>query len=472
MTRRSITLIAVLAAVVVLSGLAILLPRLKKPAPAAAAAPTIELSSLDKAKITRIQVVRKDGGLTVLKKGDAWTVDYPSPILLTSYMVDSFVDTFTKLTADSVIDEAPKDLALYGLAKPQATANVYLDDGSVKTFYLGDKTPTESSFYIQVKGDPKVYAVSSYVGQNMLYTVSDLRDKTITPAINAQEITYLRARLRDGQTVEVTAKTEAEQKDISLGLSSYLVTKPFVYPIGGNAEKIDALVQGLLGISIDQFVSDNPANLSQYGLDKPWGEIVVRDKTGTLGFQFGKNKDDSSLYFKIIGKPNVYTTSTSSVEFMNTTPFDLVDKFAYIPNIEDVDRIDVTANGVTHTFTLSRTVKKAEKAGEEDQTVTTYTADGKTMEESAFKDWYQTIIGLTVEGVGKGINVKAAPAATTRYALNKGSVRNVLVSYVPYNADFYAVVVNGEGQFVISKSQVNKMLSNIDRFIKGEALIQ
>ena len=471
MTRRSITLIAVLAAVVVLSGLAILLPKLKKPA-VAAQTQSIALSTLDKAKITKIQVVRKDGSLTVLKNGDSWTVDYPYPILLTGYMVDGFVDTFTSLQAESVIEENPSDLALYGLAKPQATANVYLEDGTVKTFYLGDKTPTDSSFYIQVKGDPKVYTVSSYTGQNMLYTVSDLRDKTITPTINPQEITYVRARFRDGQSLEITAKTEAEAKDISLGLSGYLVTKPFAYPVGGSADKIDQFVQGMLGVSIDQFVDDNPVSLAKYGLDKPWGEVVVRDKTGTLGFQFGKNKDENSLYFKIVGKPSVYTTSTYSVEFMNTTPFDMVDKFAYIPNIVDVDRIEVTANGVTHTFTLSRTVTKAEKEGDEDQTVTTYTGDGKTMDESAFKDWYQTIIGLTVEGVGKGINVKAAPAVTTRYTLNKGSVRQVLVSYVPYNADFYGVVVNGEGQFVISKSQISKMLANVDNFLKGEPLIQ
>ena len=67
----------------------------------------------------------------------------------------------------------------------------------------------------------------------------------------------------------------------------------------------------------------------------------------------------------------------------------MVDKFTFIPNIEDVDRMDITARGASHALIITRITKKAAKAGDPDEVDATYTADGKTVEETNFKKFYQ-----------------------------------------------------------------------------------
>ena len=98
------------------------------------------------------------------------------------------------------------------------------------------------------------------------------------------------------------------------------------------------------------------------------------------------------------GQPSVYSTETASLSFMTTKPFDVLDKFTFIPNIEDVDRIEITAAGKTHVLAITRTTKKAEKAGEADEVTATYTMDGKSADEENFKKFYQVLIGLQIEG--------------------------------------------------------------------------
>ena len=62
------------------------------------------------------------------------------------------------------MDEKPTDLGQFGLQPPKATAIGLWSDGTARTLLLGDKTPSGSGYYVQVKGDPKVYTVYSGSG--------------------------------------------------------------------------------------------------------------------------------------------------------------------------------------------------------------------------------------------------------------------------------------------------------------------
>ena len=163
----------------------------------------------------------------------------------------------------------------------------------------------------------------------------------------------------------------------------------------------------------------------------------------------------------------MYLTDTSSLDFLKTKPFDVIDKFMFIPNIDDVDRIDITAGGKTHTLVISRTTKKAAKAGEQDEVTTAYTADGKTVEEDSFKKFYQDVIGLQVEGE-MARRVPDTPEVTTIVPLNKGDARTVKVDYAPYDRDFDAIFVNGVGEFALTKGQLAKMLGKLDLLLTGQ----
>ena len=471
MNKRAWTLVAVVVVLALLVGGYFLLSR-PKAAPASAAAKPVQITKGDKDKLVKVVLTdRAEGTLTLARSGTAWSLEpkSPVPITLDTSNVDDLVSTFASLTADRVIDENPSDLAQFGLKPPRATAVGTFSDGTAQTLYLGDKSPTGSTYYIQVKGDPRVFTVFSYNGEHLHWTVSDLRSKALTPAINYDEVTSARLVQKDGTVIEAEEKTPDEVKSYQLGFGKYMLTRPYAYPRGLDSEKQDGLIKGAQGITIDSFVEDQPRSLAKYGLARPFGEVVVRDKTNTIDFLIGAPKDSTDTYFMIRGQPTVYTTSTSNLSFMSTKPFDLVDKFIFIPNIEDVDRMEITTAGKTHVLAIARTTKKAEKKGEEDTVESTYSVDGKSADDGNFKKFYQSLIGLLVEGETTH-SVPDAPDVTVRFMLNKGPQKMVRLDYAPYDRDFDAVFMNGVNAFALTRQQLNGMLGKLDMLLKGEKL--
>ncbi len=168
----------------------------------------------------------------------------------------------------------------------------------------------------------------------------------------------------------------------------------------------------------------------------------------------------------------MYLVDTSSLDFLKTRPFDIIDKFTFIPNIEDVDRMDITAGGKTHSLVITRTTKKAPpaapgKTAEPDEVTSAYTADGKKVEDESFKKFYQSVIGLQVEGE-MAKKVPDTPEVTVKFTLNKGDVKTVRVDYAAYDRDFDAIFLNGIGEFALTKGQLTAMLGKLDQLLSGQ----
>ena|ERR1035437_6185341 len=89
-----------------------------------------------------------------------------------------------------------------------------------------------------------------------------------------------------------------------------------------------------------------------------------------------------------------------------------------------------------------------------------------TIELSKFKAQYQEIIGLLVDAENDK-KLEDKPEVSITYSLNKGSKKQEIVDFVPYNDQFYAVFRDGKSDFVIGKDKVNKMITGL-RNLKGE----
>jgi len=465
MSRRGWTLIGVLVVLGVLVGAYFFVTR-PKPAPAAAAVQP-ELSKGEKDKLVKVVLSdRPEGTLTLVKKAGKWNTEPPAAVPLEPTTIDDLLFSFSTLNAERIIEEHPSDLGQYGLAPPRAMGTGTWEDGTSHTLLLGDKTPSGSTYYIQVKGNPRVYTVQSFTGQHLHWTLKDLRSRTISPAINYDEVEYVKIVERDGAVLEVKRKTEAETKSFQLGFGPFLLTRPYVTVRGLDAQKQDTVIKGAQSVSISDFAEEPVKGLDAYGLARPRAEVIVRDKSNTIDYIFGDQKG-TQTWFALRGQPGVYLVDTSSLDFLKTKPFDIVDKFTFIPNIEDVDRMDITAGGKTHTLVITRTTKKAAKQGDPDVVTAAYTADGKTVEEDSFKKFYQSLIGLQLEGE-MAKRVPNAPEVSVTFSLNKGEVKTVRVDYAPYDRDFDAIFLNGVGEFALTKGQLRAMLAKLDLLIAGK----
>lgn len=437
----------------------------------------VTILDFDKNEITKMELKSINGELTFNKvekeveeekdgekqkvTKSMWEVEYPHEIELKQMSVDDIAYSFASLQAERVIEEErPDDLAAYGLEEPQAVAQATLKDGSKQILYLGDRTPSGNTYYLMMEGDPKVYEVWMNHGQHFLYTLSDVRDRSL-PAINSQDVTYFIVDKGDDRPIEIKRNNAQSDEEAQFGIGAWYMPQPYKEPMGVSGNRFQELIDGMPALSIEDFVEDGVEDFAKYGLEDPSLELIIKDSENTLHLLFGNEYDEDKIYFRTLDTDSVYGMKKSNIEFAHVKPFDLVEKFAYIVNIENVDKLEIEGRGKSYTLTLSRETQEAENEDEEDEVITTYMIDGKEVEKESFTPVYQSVIGIIVDAENTEELVERPEIKTTFY-LNKGSNREVHISYVPYDNDFYAVFRGGNAEFLVHKDSVHNMLKDVE----------
>lgn len=424
----------------------------------------IQLAKVDSKTITKMNLVTKKGNLSLEKSGDNWVVKSAEGVKLNKTAVDDLVSSFSNIQAEKLVEENPTDLDAYGLKNPAATATATLSDGKQEEFYVGNQTAQGSTYYLMMKGDPKVYTVWTNHGSHFSYTLSDIRDTNFVN-INLEELQYIKIAKQNQKTIEIGLNDNQSENEKSYNLNTWLMKQPYSVSQAVNDNVYNEVIQGMQQLTIKEFVEDNPTDLAKYGLDKPTMEILAKDSSNKLHIYVGKDKDDSTAYFKTDDSPAVYTIDKSKLTGFNKKPFDLIQKLIRIIYIDDVDKIEIEGNGTKNVITMSRTTKPAEKSGDKDEVVTTYKLNDKNIEEKDMKAFYQTLIGISAESENDK-KLSENPEVKITYYLNKGDAKQVNINFCPYNIDFYAAYVDGKSDFLVSKQQVQKMLDDLNALAK------
>ena len=420
----------------------------------------VRILEIDVEEITKMSLRSEDETLTLTREGEVWAADYPYPVVLNIRNVEDIAYSFTGLSAEEVVHEAPEDLSLFGLDNPSVEATVFLSDGREYTVYLGNRTPVGNMFYLMKEGDSRVFTVWGSHGNHFSYTLDDLRDTQLTQ-INPQEVNYFKLAREGERTIEIVKTEEAGEQQIQLGFARWHMIQPYNEYASVHYERFNTLLAALPQFEIAKFIDDSPEDLAQYGLDTPAIELEVRDNQNTLHLLFGNDLDEEHVHFQISGKNTVYAMEKEVLaSLIATTPFELIDRFAFIVMIDYVDEIAIETTDAKHILTFTRTVEEAEKQDEEDEVITTFALNGKEVGDQEFRDFYQVLIGLIVEAENKEL-IDQDPHVTTTFRFNKEDMPDVSIEYVPFNEDFFAVVRGGVAEFLVSRKQVYHMINEL-----------
>lgn len=426
---------------------------------------SITVTNFDRNKITKMELTHDNLHLIFEKLNGKWIVNnIKNPVYFDQDKIDDIAFSFSNLSAEKIADKNPKDLKEYGLDNPKSVAVATLSNGSKITFYLGSETPVTSTYYLMKKGDPNVYVVWTNHAENFTVMPQKLLSVQI-PEISTDNIEYVKLTRQNQPTIEIK-KAPDNSEDVKYYVKSYNLIQPYSQAVGVSTDKFSEFIQNIPNFSPDEIIGDNPNN-SAYGLNKPRAELIVKDNKNTLDILIGNNKDDSSIYCKLANSNIVFTMSSSYLDFVNTLkPFDLAEKFAYIVNIDYVNKIEVQYKNKKHTMILNKKlIKKATSADEQDEYQYNFSVDGRKIDEDTFKKFYQEVIGLLVDSENDK-KPQGTPEVTTTFYLVNNKIDKI--EYFPYNDDFYMVVKNGKSDFVIAKEQVQKMLKDLDDLAVGK----
>src|SRR3982751_4909465 len=240
-----------------------------------------KLVDIPSGQIKSIALKKKDGStVEVEKTKDKWTIAAPAQYSADQDAVSSMTSSLSPITADSVVEDKPTDVAKYGLNAPTLTVTVGESNGKSQAIYFGDDVPAGSLVYVRVGSDPKVYAVSSSTKTSLDKGVNDLRDKRLL-TFDSNSLTR----------VELVSP----KSDVEFGKSNgneWRIVKPKPYRVENF--QVEDLVRKLGEAKMDLSTSAEEIKKSEanFASGKLVATAKVSDGSGTQTLELRKNKDD------------------------------------------------------------------------------------------------------------------------------------------------------------------------------------
>ena len=139
-----------------------------------------KLVAVDKDAVTGITLVYPDREIELHREDGTWRLVRPVQAPADDATVKAVVGTIADAEVQRTLDQAPADLAPFGLDKPTVTARLTLKDGSQPPpVVVGKNTAIGGKTYVRKGDEPKLFLTTSTIGFNLNKQVKDLRDKQI-----------------------------------------------------------------------------------------------------------------------------------------------------------------------------------------------------------------------------------------------------------------------------------------------------
>ena len=232
------------------------------------------------ADVSGITIAKADAPVLTLSKNEAgkWQITAPKPLPADQDSVSSLLSNLSPLNSDRLLEEKAADLNAYGLAKPAVEISITEKNRKSEDLLLGDETPTGGGAYAALKGDPRVFIVSSYHKTGLDKTENDLRDKRL--------LTFDSEKL---SRVELTAKKQTVE--FARSKDQWQILKP--KPLRADQTAVEDLVRSLGDAKMELSATDDEKkDVSAFNSGTPVGTAKLTGIAGTEELQVRKNKDD------------------------------------------------------------------------------------------------------------------------------------------------------------------------------------
>ena len=447
--------------------------------------PALVLQPEDKGDIVSITLENALGSFTARlhdHDGDShWIIDDfdIDENMLSQTMLQSLAATVSNMTARSVIEENPADLAQYGLDKPQATVTVNYTDGSF-VMKIGDVVTSGSANYIMINDEPTVYSYYTYeISSLMSSDRLSMVNTAVMPSYDSEaaakikKITVTRKDME--KPIVLEALPDVPEDSDSIQIYSYTFTSPAdVYldlNLGTN------YLYAMFGLAANKaaYIEVTDETRAATGLDDPFCEVdmLVEDVIYRLyiGNAITEEVTDETTgavtanvigYYGICNKvPDViYIFNASDVIWATMEPTDYMSKLFLVPYIYDVDTVSYHDDNVGFTVTIT---------GNNDDNA--MYMDGEEIDSDLFRSFYQYLVSCrgeemyTDEARGDFIaeftynyEDKRDPDTVTFYASDEG--RDLIVA------------INDVNIFKTKWNYGTRLLENAQALVNGEEIIQ
>lgn len=453
---------------------------------------TIDVIDIDTEQISSMHYVRDDADIILIKEDDVWKSKNEPDRPIKQSIVTSILNAIKSIKASRIVVENPDNLADFGLEKPVALLEVNLNDGSKVTIKLGIEVIHSQGYYGMVNDDGIVYQMKNDLGMALRYDNTDMTELEDTPDIENSSVQYIRVKNKDGAEYELVKQSDKLYSNAANTLCTWRILKPYGAGYAADETKMTDM-QGLYaGVSYLACVDYKAEDLAKYGLEDPQAEVSVgylvartekldepekNPETGeeitektvyepkTYRLYIGNKDEDGNYYVIMEGSKAVHTMDDNRVDRMiNIDAFSLLDPYVMMPNISDVDLIEIETGGKTYKMEIKRRTEKKDDGKEE--TISSYYFNGEEVEEKPFKTTYQTMISSQYDSeIKEEISLDGKePVLTMSFHLTGAGEGTYTVKFYPHNDSFNIIDKEDGLIFFADKRRVDAIIEAVTTF--------
>ena len=291
---------------------------------------------VDKDKIVEVRLARADeGDIVFTKKDNAWRIESPIQADADEDAVNRMVSEFADAKRTRTIDEEPKDLAVYGLDRPELKISATIQEKQQPaTILFGKENPTQTAVYAKIENEKPIFLIQQYSKRSMDKKLHDLRDKRIAD-VKKDEV----------QAVELDrggVKIALEKKDDG----AWMLSSPL--KVRGDKSEAEKLVDKINTGRIEEFVNEDPQNLAEYGLDSPSIRLTMligKDRASKTVLIGRKNDDKKGYYAKRAEQKPVFLLKEELVQAIPEKVDTLRDHSLFAVDAGDVQKLEYVVDG-------------------------------------------------------------------------------------------------------------------------------
>jgi len=266
--------------------------------------------------VTGLTLVFPDREIELTKADGHWALVKPIAGPADDTAVGAMVTAITGSEVQKTIDELPKNLADFGLDKPDPLVRMVAGDRTLPPVKLGRTTAVGGKAYALRGEEQKVLLVPSSTRMGLDKKAEDLRDKRL---VDFKDDAVTKVTITRGDSVVTLTKKDKDTWTV----------QPGGYP--ADLTEVRSYLSSLRSTRATGFADDAPSDLATFALDAP--RLRVSIYTGgdkpeqelLIGKDF-TDKDQKRSYAKRGDRPGVVTVGDWTMRSLDKTPGQLRDK--------------------------------------------------------------------------------------------------------------------------------------------------
>lgn len=268
MKKKSMNLITAVAVLVVLSGAYVgvktYVAKQEEKENAEEEEEKTQVFSISSEDVQSIKFVIDKKEVTFEKNNDEWVKSDERDFPVDQDKLIEAIGNLNNVEADRVLDNVT-DTTEYGLDDPTNTITITDKDGKETVLHVGMENASTSQYYVENGEDEsKIYVVADSVFQPFMKTLYDYAKAGTFPVIDSSTVSNV--------AVDENDDSYTLTKDDNTGLWD-------IQDQDGSEKadsaKVSSLTSSIASIAYGSFVNYNCKDLSEYGLDKPYGTITI-----------------------------------------------------------------------------------------------------------------------------------------------------------------------------------------------------